>query len=225
MSALVGGSTTTVLLIGDTRPLTQAVSYSGNIGLRPQIADTGEAVIRDNIGRIIAWTETGSSFVAAGGSGGFGSDTGNKPGISRDGSVIAFSGNRGSGLGIYVALRSPTFTPAVVPIAGGELADGFTNFVSEQRVGVRAVHTVSSNLVTVVFQASFNGQDGIYTRNLTATNGVLQPLAAAKPVIRMGDAFDGATVTGYTLYRPINDSGQLAFTIQLSDGATVIVRR
>jgi hypothetical protein len=53
----------------------------------------------------------------------------------------------------------------------------------------------------------------------------LQPMSPPQAVIRMGDSLGGATVTGFTLYRPINDAGQLAFVIQLSDGSTVVVRR
>ena len=223
--ALVNGSTTTVLLIGNNRPLSQVASYSGAVGLRPQISDVGEAVIRDNVGAIVAWSPTGISYVAASSSQGFGGDTGNRPGISSDSTAIAFSGNRGFGPGIYVALRFAGSTPSIVPVAGGELADGFTIFPSEQRVGVSATHSTGSDIVTVVFEATLNGVDGIYTRQLLFLNGIAQPLTTALLIVKSGDSLGGSTITGYTLYKPINTQGQIVFSVQLADGSTAIVSK
>ena len=94
-SALVNGSTLTRLFFGISRPMTPTpAAYSGNILLRPQISDSGEAVIRDKDGHIITMNVSGVVRIPADTSNGFASDTGNKPGISTDGTVIAFSGNR-----------------------------------------------------------------------------------------------------------------------------------
>src|SRR5207248_5536013 len=55
VSGLINGSLDTALFIGSSRPLTQAAIFSGAIGLRPEISDSGEAVIRDDVGRIITY--------------------------------------------------------------------------------------------------------------------------------------------------------------------------
>lgn len=221
--ALIGGSTATALMIGPTRPLAQVATYSGAVAIRPQIADTGEVVIRDNTGRIVAWTPASAVTVVAGSSLGFGTDTGNRPGISRDGSAIAFSGNRGAGAGIYLYIRPGSGTPYLSPIAGGELADGFSNFVSESRVGVAVSHFTDADFVSVVFQARLGGIDGVFARTATlGSDGVVarsEPLRLAK----VGDALLGSTITGFGLHRPINESGAIAFTARLADLRTVIL--
>jgi hypothetical protein len=223
VSALINGSTSTALLIGSTRPMSQAAVYSGVQPLRPQIADTGEAVIRDNIGRIVTWTASSVSYVTASSANGFGTDTGNRPGISSDGHGIAFTGNRGPGQTVFVNTRINGYPSAIVPVAGSELADGFSGFGSEQRVGVSSFQTGTTNVFTVVFPGALNGADGIYTRDLVLTNGVQQQLNPPNPVIRMGDSITGRQVTAYTLYKPINDNGQIAFSANLSDGSVVIL--
>ena len=227
VSGLINGSTSTALFIGTARPLTQAAIFSGAIGLRPQISDAGEAVIRDNTGRIITWAASGPVRVAAGTSNGFDlTTTGNRPGISTDGSAIAFSGNQnGSGAGIYALITPDGYSPMLMNVAGGPLNDGFTNFTSEQRVGVRAFHYDlddggTGDDFTVVFQASLNGVAGVYARDITVTNGNAQ-LGPVKGLVKVGDPLPGlsstVTVTGFALYRPINDDGIIAFTVTLND--------
>ncbi|MHA3770406.1 DUF7453 family protein [Verrucomicrobiota bacterium sgz303538] len=233
VSGLVGGSTATALFIGTERPLTQSGVYTGVVGLRPQMSDIGEAVFRDNIGRIVTNNASGPVRVVAGAANGFAADTGNRPGISADGTAIAFSGNRNSsGAGIYASI-SPTGWPTVlVPVAGGSLiesnGDVFTGFTSEQRVGIRATHLPRqgggyNDVFTVVFQGTKNGVPGVFTREITVANGILQPLGPVETLIMVGDALEGSTVTGFTLYRPINDRGTIAFTAALSNGRVAIL--
>ena len=230
VSALTNGSTITALCIGNSRPLTQAATFPGAIGLRPEISDAGEAVIRDNTGRIITWFASGVGRFVAGTSNGFDINTGNRPGITKDGTGIAFSGNQnGTGAGIY-ALVTPTGLPAtLVKTAGADLGDGFTSFTSEQRVGIRAAHSPSESggavdVFTVVFQASLNGIPGVYTKDIVFTDGQQDPLEGATTLVQNGSMVGAATVTGFTLYHPINDAGSIACTLNLSDGSVAVVR-
>jgi hypothetical protein len=228
VSGLVNGSTSTALFIGNTRPLTQAFIVPGAFGWRPEISDSGEAVIRDNTGRIITLAAIGPERVVAGTSNGFDlMTTGNRPGISTNGSAIAFSGKKSgdTAAGIY-AVVTPNGN---VPILVAGAAEGFTGFTSEQRIGVRAIHSTvasggSTDLFTVVFQGSKNGVSGIYSRDITATNGVLQPLGPITELLKVGDALAGATVMDFALYHPINDDGLIACTVNLSGGSVAILK-
>jgi pimeloyl-ACP methyl ester carboxylesterase len=79
---------------------------------------------------------------------------------------------------------------------------------------------------TVLFQGSRNGVSGIYARAITVVNGQLEPLSAPVELIKVGGhilSAATATVTGFTLYRPLNRIGRFAFTVTLSDGTTAIV--
>jgi lysozyme len=223
VAALVNGSTTTVLLIGATRPMLQSASYQGAVALRPQIANNGEVVVRDNLGRVITITTSGPNYIAASTANFFGTDTGNRPGISADATAIAFTGNRGNGPGVYAAVRLPSDAPQMITVAGAELADGFTNFISEQRVGVVASHWADFDIFNFVFEGVLNGVDGVYTRQLVLTNGSPSYLGPPLALVHNGDTLAGSTVTGFTLYKPINFQGQIAFSVQLANGVTAIV--
>jgi hypothetical protein len=230
VSGLIGGSTATALFIGNQRPLTQSSVYSGVVGLRPQISDIGEAVFRDNTGRIITNNASGPVRVVAGASNGFASDTGNRPGISADGTAIAFSGNRNSsGSGIYASLTPSGHPSVLVPVAGGSLiesnGDVFTGFTSEQRVGICAKHfPFSEDFFTVVFQGAKNGIAGVFARHIVTRNGVIQTLSSVVELAKVGDTIGGATATAFNLFRPINDDGVIAFTANLSDGGAAILK-
>jgi hypothetical protein len=231
VSGLVNGSTSTDLFIGTTRPMTVAGKLPGAVGLRPQIADSGETVIRDGSGRILTYTSTGIDRVIADSTKGFGSDTGNRPGISADGSAVGFLGNKnGSGQGIY-AFVTPSGLPSVLVEIAGIMGDGFSNFTSEQRVGINADHYTfdsgaSEDDFTIVFQGSLNGVPGVYARDVTIIDGIVQPLGDVTTIVTTNIAIDAtkATVTGFNLYRPINNDGTIVFTITLSDNSTAIVQ-
>lgn len=210
--------------------------FPGTVALRPQMSDSGEAVIRDNLGRITTFKTSGFVRVVADGSNGFTSDTGNRPGISTDSTAIAFSGNRNSaGVAIYASVTPTQGPPILVPVAGGPVVEPsggiFSNFTSEQRVAVYASHvpaipTGTRDEFTVFFQGSRNGVSGIYARAITVVNGQLEPLSAPVELIKVGGQIPScttATVTGFTLYRPLNRIGRFAFTVTLSDGTTAIV--
>jgi hypothetical protein len=95
VAGLINGSSSTGLFRWSEGSMAQGsiAIFPGTVALRPQMSDSGEAVIRDNLGRLTTF-KTIFVRVVADGSNGFASDTGNRPGISTDSTAIAFSGNR-----------------------------------------------------------------------------------------------------------------------------------
>jgi len=160
----LNGSTQTLYLTN----LAAAASYSqsglSNYLLRPMIADNGWVVGKyttgpATIGEVRVYTNDLSSFqvLAAVGVGGW-TSLDSLPGISRDGLVVAFEGDRGSGPGIFACVWGANGWTAPIRVAGEVLANppadlGFddlnqrlylTNFPSFSRVGVAHAFTAGS---------------------------------------------------------------------------------
>jgi len=222
--ALIGGSTSTALVAGATSPPTQLAVYSGAQSIRPQIANTGDVVIRDNIGRIISWNyPSGAATVYAGSTTGFDSTTGRRPGISKDGAIVGFTGNRGFGPGVFVSIPDGAGGRTIRAIAGE--GDSFTGFFDEQRVGVCDTLVNSTDrIVQVVFAGIKNGVTGVYTASVTSTGGIVTVSTPVK-LLAVGDSVSGVpgTVTGFTLYNAINANGIIAFSATFSGGQTAIL--
>ena len=134
--------------------------------------------------------------------------------------AIAFSGNRGSTAGIYLRLR---FSGVLIAVAGGELADGFGSFPSEQRVGVRVVHLAGYDQISVVFAATLGGMQGIWVRDVVVAGATPPRVLAPQRLVKVGDTLAGSTVTAFTLYRPFHEGEKIAFSARLADGGTAIV--
>lgn len=230
-AGLINGSSSTALFAGDARPPVQLAVYSGSVQLRPQISDTNEVVVRDNLGRIIVWPyPSGSPTIVASTTNGFVlASTGLRPGISSDGKGSAFVGDRGLGVGLYAGLRTGT-TWSAVPVSGPETADGLTGFVSDARVGISRrefkIGPDTTEEVTAAFVASSGGVQGLYRRTLRRVNGTLQTTPAAELLVAIGDTLraGGPTITSINLGGDvINADGVVAAGVSLSNGGTAAI--
>lgn len=221
---LIGGSLATAVLHGNQRPLTQAAILIGAQPLRPQISSSGLVVLRDQLGRILTLNAGGVVDVVASSASSFADDTGNRPGISDDGSTVAWSGNRGGGPGVYVAAKFAGKT-LILAVAGGELKDGFGSFQSEQRVGVQVSTNGQSRLITIVFQGALKGADGVYKAEVLLRPDGSVGRSPVEAIVKKGDIIESSMISGYTLYRPLSDSMKIAFVVSLPDGQSAIVKR
>ncbi|MCE9594418.1 MAG: hypothetical protein K8S98_09500 [Planctomycetes bacterium] len=237
-TALTAGSSLTTLFAGSSQPPTSLVSFPGVQTIRPQISNDGRVVCRDHLGRIRTFPfPAGSPTTIADSVNGF-TVTGTQPGISSDGNVVAFFGNRGNGEGIFASFSSP-FGTQLVRIAGEGL-DGFTDFDDNDRVGVTSQGVLPSvQGTTVVFDGTNAGKAGVYTVTFSVfdVGGSLNFLMGApKFVAGTGSAVSNVTVSGGTtqaltktissvsLYDPIANNGTLAFHASFNDGSEGIVR-
>lgn len=137
--------------------------------LRPQISNTSEVVFQTSSGNAIAKTELcidqgNCSFSRIAGSPEGFDTVGRSPGISDDGTVIAFYGRDAAGPGIFLSVlrtfgdrdrrtagSSGLQDRDIIRIAGleGELGEGLkiNSFDAESRVGVAGTRTGSSRVV------------------------------------------------------------------------------
>jgi murein DD-endopeptidase MepM/ murein hydrolase activator NlpD len=234
-SALVAGSTATVLLAGDSQAtLKTLATFSTATGLYPQISDDNVIVIRDTVNRIVTYKfpPNGADEVIAGN--GY-KDVGRAPGIAASSDVLAFSGNRSSGKGLFVALKGPTGR-SIFRLAG-EGVDLLTDVDLDSRVGVTATGKLTQGLeLAAVFSGTFNGTKGVYAIGAKAieTNGNIT-LSAGPPVmiapvgvslnLKTGDGTTTPkTISQFVLYDPINARRQIAFGAQFTDGSAGIIR-
>lgn len=224
--ALIGGSTSTAVLGGSARPLSQlAPPYSGVQLIRPQIANTGEVVFRDNIGRIIIFSAFGGGGeVIAGTTQGFSSATNRRPGISADGKAVGFVGNHGFGVGAYVSFKRSDGTRIIFPIDGEDLN---TSFPDDQRVGVEHMKVGPTlDRIMVGYVATVGGVTQVRRRDAFLSNDSLISVSPAETVIAVGQSLpSGGTVTGLSLYDPITKKGDLGFTASTGSGTAVVQAR
>ena len=182
-SALVAGSTATVLLAGDSQAtLKTLATFSTVTGFYPQISDDNVIVIRDTANRILTYKypPTGAPEVIAGN--GY-NEVGRSPGIAASSEVLAFSGTRSSGKGLFVALKGSAGR-SVIRLAR-EGVDLLTDVDLDSRVGVTATGNLTQGLeLAAVFSGTFNGTKGIYAIGAKAseTNGNIT-LSAGPPVL------------------------------------------
>lgn len=98
-------------------------------GYRPLVADDGTVVLRDSNAallqiQVFRGGNPNNLDVAAGGSAGF-TQLGNQPGISDSGKIVAFSGDRGNGPGVFVAYEQTPGVWTITRVAGeGAAAQG-----------------------------------------------------------------------------------------------------
>src|SRR6185436_5540747 len=91
-TGLVANSSQTALFADTTAPPDQLATFPGNVPLRPQLSDNNRIVLRDQLGAISVWpVPSGAPSGVAGTFNGFG-NLGRMPGISADGTGIAFIG-------------------------------------------------------------------------------------------------------------------------------------
>ncbi len=176
------------LLVTATEPPTDNNSFNelfltSTIGIRPMIADNGNVIVKfgnQANSPIVLFDNDLSVVDTIAGSSQY-SQTGQSPGISDDGSTVAFYGNDNDGEGIFAWLNG-----AVTRIAGisgngildpgethddkngnGTVEEGedigfFQSFNAGTRVGVSSTGGTSGTIAYIAFDQS--GQKGIYTR-------------------------------------------------------------
>ncbi len=221
--ALTGGSLNTSLFAGTAEPPTQLASWGGTVSIRPQISNNNLIVVRDNTNRILLYPyPAGTPIFIAGTSNGF-TTTGAWPGISADGSVVSFYGDRGNGPGIFASVRRADGTWQLIPVSGDGLepAGGFTAFDPNQRVGVIADGDVSvEKHFRLVFSGTKGGLAGIYTvGGRYRDGGTVSPPCPPRLVVQINDQLAGKTVSSFFLYDPFNANADIAFRVGFSDGS------
>lgn len=192
---------------------------------KPQMADDNEFVMRVGTGSITKFPPAffPNTVIASAAVGNFG-NLGEKPGVSDDGRVVAFTGDRGNGQGIFVSLALGG-TRRILTVAGE--GDGFVNIAVDERVGVTADGTAPR--FRVAFLAEFQGRRGCYvvegvpefdtiTGNWVANR---RPPALA---IGIGDTTSAGTVADLSLYDPINKFGDVACRAVLTNGGQAVIR-
>jgi hypothetical protein len=234
-SALVAGSTATELLAGSSQgSLTTLATFPTVTSFYPQISDDNVIVIRDTANRIVTYKYplVGTDEIIAGS--GY-TEVGRAPGIAASSDTIAYSGNRSSGDGVFVALKGSSGRN-IFRLAG-EGADLLTDVDLDSRVGVTATGSLARGLyIAVVFSGTFNSTQGVYAvgaraveinRAITFSAGPPVMIAPVNVPLAMkttaGDSIT-KTISQCTLYDPINTRRQIAFGALFTDGSSGIIR-
>lgn len=198
------------------------------VSVRPQIADDDQVIYRDGNSansplKLSDQTIADSTNWSA---------LGQSPGITDDGSFVAFYGDLESaslasalhtttGPGIFVY---QTATGALTRIAG-TTPTGFGTFVADSRIAVSDNGTAA----TVAFLATgSDGKIGIYSIQFNLSEITLpEPDLTQKLVIEQGDMVQGWAfpAENFSLYDPLNKSGQIAFWASDATGAQQAVIR
>ncbi len=206
--------------------------------LRPVISDNPFIVARiggtnSTADPLTGYQEVGGAskvFGVAGPAKGF-DQLGPAPGISADGQVIAFAGALTAagaqalgltpGPGIFARVVT-NGTPTYVRVAGAT-AGMIQSFDLTQPVG--------ANDNSVVFLATdANGQEGLFTAPINVpgsanTTGANQPTELTEMAEVGGTITAGTTslqITGLSIHDPINNSGQIAFWANTSQGNVIL---
>jgi hypothetical protein len=166
--------------------------------------------------------------LAAGGSGIFVANGGNKGGgavtpIADDsGAFKSFAGfpsiNDRGDVAFGAALKTgpnPFFNDGIFVVRGGQLQT-LVDSNGAFQIGISFGRPTLNDNGQVAFLASLkSGEFGLF----------VGPDPVADRVIALNDALDGSTVTGLSVFGDyFNNAGQLAFTANLADGRTVIMR-
>lgn len=226
LAPLVGGSTSSTLAASASAPPTTLATYSGIQQIRPQISETGQVVIRDNQSRIISWPHPSGTptIYASATTGGF-TTTSSRPGISDDGTVVAFEGTDATGPGVHVSVAF-SGGRRLIPIARSGM-DGITGFAGD-RIGVTSSGTIDAGKkITVVFSANTPSGPAVLSRRLVAlevSGEVVTVFSAIQTIVRAGEVVDSQTVTGFELQDPINNNGFVAMFVTLVGGQAGILK-
>lgn len=161
--------------------------------------------------------------IASPSAGGF-SVLGEMPGVSDDGRVVAFAGDRGAGVAVFASLVAGG-ARRTLRIAGE--GDGFTNIALDQRVGVSAFG--AEPRFKVAFVATRNGVRGLHVVEAEPkidewTN---QWIAERRPpalAVGVGQQVGGMVVEDVYSYDPINKLGDVACHCAFVGGAAGVVR-
>jgi len=216
----------------------------------PQISENGDIVYRDHVGNIIFnrfnIDEIDSRVI----SGGAIAHNGMKPGISEDGSVVAFANEEWvyGTTQIYASVDLGGKQRELYMIASPQDSYKEGEFASldaalDDRIAVKSISFSlpderKGKLITVVFQgkkfgdvpgSSFSGLFSVDLLIIANSKGepVFKAQATPRVIARVGDLLGGNTIVGFSLYKPINSKGNLAFYVDYgnSKGGVVFAQR
>ena len=206
---------------------------------RPQLTDVGQVLYYStdaNAIKLVDTTTARATVIASAGVGGF-KRLGPAPGVSSDGRVVVFEGDRGQGSGIFAAYKTGGKFQ-VVRIAGEGL-DSFVAFdtTSAVQVGGGSIG-VDERGVTIAFVGTRIGHGaGLYTARLsffgkseadydpTAVQSTL--VSGVAPVVELLDILpDGKRVDQVKFWHGIDQihRGRLSFWVQATDGTQEILQ-
>jgi hypothetical protein len=199
---------------GTYQPVTE-VDANGQASPRPQFNNAGQMLYVTPTGQLILWSPASGPQVLESQNTGFNSiDPG--AGISQNGRVIVFSGNRGYGEGLF-ALYQSTSGWQLMRLAG-EGWDDFT-FDTSSNVVVNDTWNTQRGDTIVFAGTSKSLGPGIYSIRLSffgTTPYDTNPITATSiyasgvtPVARVGDVLpNGANITGVSLGEGVNNLGR-----------------
>lgn len=210
----------------------------------PMIADTGDFVLRygmDSEAPILAASFDFSRVdYIAGQNNGF-TSVGRLPGISDDGKVIVFVGeHQTQGTGLFMSTFDSGHFNAPVKIAGisgdgrldpGEVYEGnpsidvgfFGSLEMETRIGVNHWGGPNSNQYAVAISATDpDGTQGLHNVMVTVDGPGEVIFNEHRTILNFGEAVPGVgSVSGLSMYDPINNFGQMAFWVDAGGGKIV----
>lgn len=197
---------------------------------RPQLTADGRVLYRAT-GNFLALVdvESGQSTNVAAGF----TNIGYASGISDDGRLISFIGDKGDGLGVYLAYQVVGGGYNTVRIAGAGM-DGWSSF--DPTDAVRVNNTLMTERGVTVAYEGVHGTlgAGIYTTRVGFIDNegpvdwdpdyVLPYVQGAVPVLRVGETIEGRTVKDIEFWNGLNDRnrGELAFWIDTDGGQRVV---
>ncbi len=218
--------------VGTYTPLLTADANGAKSSPRPQLTNNGRVLYVTPGGNMyLANTATDREFIA-GSRNGFRS-IGMGAGVSKDGRVVVFTGDRGRGPGLFAVCQTASGRD-IVRIAG-EGVDSFKSFDTTGNVVVNNTEKTDRG-ATIAFEGTSALGPGIYTTRLsffgTAANQ-FDPnnpteliVNGITPVALVGDTLSaGVTIKDVELGEGINDvgRGEVAFWAQTSDNKQEIV--
>jgi uncharacterized delta-60 repeat protein len=207
----------------------------------PQLTDDGRVLVYDPQDGVLSLRSSlGDATAIAGPSQGF-QWIGSAPGVSADGRVVVFTGDRGKGPGVFASYVSGGSSRTIIRLAGEGL-DSFTSFNPADAVRINNTEATERG-ATVAFMATSGLGQGIFTTrisffgdapndfdpddpNAVEVSGAIPVALVGDPVHPAGSGSPGATITQLGFYDGIDDDnrGELVFWAQESDGSQEILK-
>lgn len=233
-TALTDASTTLSLFAGSSEPPVRLMDLAAGGPLpivRPQLSNSDHIVLRNQGSNIVvcryptAALETVATHAA-----------GEAPGISPDGSTLAFLRDSGDGISLHLAVLDPLEVRSWVVLSnviGATL--GFEAFSATDRTAVLSQgNPLVEQKVTLAFSGTRHGQPGIYAVDVVirdvARSGEPRDLRvvpiSVTPVVLEGleVGTTGKVFSSGILWDPINRYGDLAIRAAFTDGTFGIIR-
>jgi len=223
-SAIDGLST--ILIADSSSPPAVLAEYIGDQPLAPVVANTGEVLVTEPSGDLVLFQPPSASSTLLQEAGVDLDVIGTRPGISPNGSAIAYTASLGGVDHVRVGFREgAAFTESVAAQVG---QSGFDAIDHDVRVAIEAEssNATSSILRTALVATRSGAQELVLGLTSVDTGGsqVSFGQTAWSTVARAGDELDGSTITSITATDPLNAAGDLAFVVDLADGRRGVAR-